>query len=252
MSAEDLKKQIAELAKANEEFRDTERRLTGEVELARAGYRKDLSMQSLIKPWSGDSTSRSVQEFIGLLSEVGACWGWSERELLTIGKAKLEGPAATFIVSKGTIDSFVHLKELLSERFGDISGFEVYEEELRSIVRGRGEKIVEFAERCELLGRRIRVRPDLTGEEAAWWNREADRMVLRGFMKGLTGMVGGQVQVGRPANMKEAVRLALLVEQAFPESRAWETKLVGSLEQEPELSSPGSECRGNNNYPPVL
>jgi hypothetical protein len=36
--------------------------------------------------------------------------------------------------------------------------------------------------------------------------------LLRGFMNGLTGMVGGQVQVGRPANMKEATRLALLVE----------------------------------------
>jgi hypothetical protein len=160
MSAEDLKKQIADLAKAKEEFRYTERRLTRILERARAGYRKDLSMQSLIKPWSGDSTSRSVQEFIGLLSEVGACGGWSERELLTIGKAKLEGLAVAFIASKGTIDSFVRFKEILSERFGDISGFEVYEEELRSIVRGRGEKIVEFTERCELLGRRIRMRPD--------------------------------------------------------------------------------------------
>jgi Zinc knuckle len=241
MSVEDMKKQVADLAKANEEFRDTERRLTGELERARAVSRRDLSMQSLIKPWSGDSTSRSVQEFVDLLSDVGACGGWSERELLTIGRAKLEGPAATFIASQGPIVSFVHLKELLSERFGDLTGYEVYEAELRSIVRGRGEKIVEFAERCELLGRRIRVRPDLTGEEAGWWNREVDKMVLRGFMKGLTGMVGGQVQVGRPANMKEATKLALLVEQAFPESRAGETKLVGSLEQEPELSTETSE-----------
>jgi hypothetical protein len=39
--------------------------------------------------------------------------------------------------------------------------------------------MVELAERCELSGRRIRVRPDLTGDEAGTWNREADKTVLR-------------------------------------------------------------------------
>jgi hypothetical protein len=47
-------------------------------------------------------------------------------------------------------------------------------------------------------------------------------------------MVVGQVQIRRPANMEEAVKLALLVEQAFPDSKA------GSLE--PELFSDTSEC----------
>jgi hypothetical protein len=113
----------------------------------------------------------------------------------------------------------------LPESFGDLAGYEVHE---ASIMRGRGKKMVELAERCELLGRRIRVRPDLTGDEAGTWNMEADKRVLRGFSKGLTGMVGGQVQIERPANMKEAVKLALLVEQAFPESRAGETELIRS------------------------
>jgi hypothetical protein len=45
--------------------------------------------------------------------------------------------------------SFVHIKELLAERFGDISKFKVYEAELRSIVRGQREIIYEFAERCD-------------------------------------------------------------------------------------------------------
>jgi hypothetical protein len=43
---------------------------------------------------------------------VGACGGWSERELLTIGRAKLEGPVAAFIASQGPVDSFVHFEEI--------------------------------------------------------------------------------------------------------------------------------------------
>jgi hypothetical protein len=42
--------------------------------------------------------------------------------LLTIGRAKLEGPVTAFIASQGPVDSFVHFKELLTEKFGDLTG----------------------------------------------------------------------------------------------------------------------------------
>ena len=206
MPVEDLKKQVADLARANQEFRDNERKITGELERARAGTRRDLSLQALIKPRPGDSAFRSVLEFLDLLREVGSCGGWSERELVTIGKAKLEGQAAAFLTSQGQVDSFENLKLVLLERFGDVRGYEAHVAALQSMVRSRGETIVEFGEGCELLGCKIRAQTDLTVEEASWWQKEVAQMVMRAFMEGLKGMVGGQVQVGRPANMKEATK----------------------------------------------
>ena len=93
-------------------------------------------------------------------------------------KGKAGRTATTFLTSQGQVDSFDSLKLVLLERFGDVRGYEARVASFQSMVRSRGETIVEFAERCELLGCKIRARTDLTVEEASWWS-STDSQYLR-------------------------------------------------------------------------
>lgn len=230
MTAESqLRAKLDEVLKLNEEFQKREGELKQQIveletnqpdtKLVVKPPRRDLSLQSLVKPWGGEATARPVEEFLDYLEEVAACGAWDDGDRVRICRLKLQGQAATFVRGaeelRGEV-TFQRLSEVLKERFGDPNTFEYYGRVLQDMSQQSKEKIQEFADRCITVGGKM-ARPTLAGDEGTWWAREVERKVLEAFTRGLTGEVGKQVLFGRPQTLKEAQKMALELEQALQE-----------------------------------
>jgi hypothetical protein len=69
-TVKELQKKIKELSEANAQFKEQETLIKGELERSLFASpvskpsRRDLSLQALLKSWSGDSTSLPIEEFL--------------------------------------------------------------------------------------------------------------------------------------------------------------------------------------------
>ena len=84
---EHLVKQKVKLQRKVEEGDAERRKLEAAVslrsEVGRLG-RKDLSLQSMIKPWGGETSSRPVEEFLDYLEEVAASGAWEDTDRVRV------------------------------------------------------------------------------------------------------------------------------------------------------------------------
>ena len=99
---------------------------------------------------------------------------------------------------------------------------------------------MEFADHCKELAQRVMSKVNNTIAQQIHWEN-AERMCLASFVGGLAGIVGRDVRYAHTKNLREAVNLALAVDEAEKEERRNETFYVRS----DELA--GNSRRGRNN-----
>lgn len=188
--------------------------------------RKDLGLQTLIKPWSGGADAIPVEEFITKFRTVGRTGNWTTGDMEAVCRLKLSGSAAAYIEGHATLsqigEDFEGLAAGLIRRFTDPRAWELREEELRTLLRKPKEGIRDFADRVTEIGRRA-VRPGGTAEETRCLRAEGERRALKAFVRGLGGEVGRTVALENPQDMVAAVDRALEVEstlKGLPEKEA--------------------------------
>ncbi|KAF6216031.1 hypothetical protein GE061_000368 [Apolygus lucorum] len=176
--------------------------------------RKDLGLQSLVKPWSGGSDSLQIEEFIAKLREVGNLGGWDSADLACICRLKLQGTASAFLEGQELLRetrNFEVLVRGLVGRFTDPFEWKRREGELRKLSQKPKETLSEFADRATTTGRRA-VRLGESEEETAWLHREGRRRTLEAFIHGVRGEVGRQLTIEQPDTLERALTRALAIE----------------------------------------
>ena len=163
--------------------------------------RRDLSLQSLVKPWSGLSGSPQIDSVLDQLELSAKCGNWSDEDMANICRLKLEGNAARFGKTVGSVSGeeghYTTLKKSLLLRYGGHKSHEPFARELSREVQSPGDSIHEFAVRCEAYQEKLS-RPALTGERAAFWQEETEQQIMLAFKRGLSGEVGKFVALGKP------------------------------------------------------
>lgn len=226
---EELKKEIEELRQANRVLAAVEQeRGRLEVELKKLQsetggqggndskfQKKDMGLQNLIKPWSGESGSSTVQSFLRELELVAASGAWTEGDKALVCRLKLTGAAALFASGHEAFQeigaTYEQLKTALIERFKEVMTPEQNLLALNAIKQRSGEGVLSFADRCRQLGERtLTGAGDLT--QRAWERRHTERIVLTAFIQGLAGEAGRQLRYHPPRDLQEATRMAATIE----------------------------------------
>lgn len=127
--------------------------MTGpEVELSKLPGRrkKDLSLQSMIAPWSGEEGSIPVGDFLNGLELVAATGGWEESDKALVLRMRLRGQAAAFLTSRRELQrldtSYKDIEKALLHRFQDTSRPEDYLLQLHTLRQEQREsaKVLEI------------------------------------------------------------------------------------------------------------
>jgi len=118
---------------------------------------------------------------------------------------------------------------------------------LQTARQGRNEGPMEFAGRCKELAQRVMSK--VNNPIAKLIIREnAARMCVARFVTSLSWVVGCQVRYAHPKSLREAVNLALAMDEAEKKERRNQTCYTGSDESAGQLPrSPGNSRRGRNN-----
>ena len=97
------------------------------------------------------------------------------------------------------------------DRFSDKLPDQYYYTRLQDAAQGRDESAEEFGDRCRKLCQRTIRKVQDEGVQRII-NEEAEHRLLAGYIHGLRGAVGQQVQFQMPCTMEQAVKLAVTVE----------------------------------------
>lgn len=232
--SEEVLRELEELRRANREFQEyrasmeAERgRLTSEMESLRLNanrrvnlspqpVRKDLGLQSLIKPWSGETGASSVEEFLNNIEMVAATGHWEDVDKRMICRLKLSGPAAACVDAHPELSTpeatFSQFKEVLKRRF---IGEEDPQRSLLALNTARqrsGESSRSFGDRCRMLGLKALLKT-ADPQESAWARKQMDRTVLAAFVRGLLGEAATTLQIFPPKDLDEAMKIVERYEQ---------------------------------------
>lgn len=235
---EALRREVEELRRANRELQtlDEERlRMEGELTTLRTmvgtdgpslaserestGHsgRREMGLQALIKPWSGETGAPPAKDFLNEIEMVAESGAWTDHDKRLICKLKTTGAAAVFVSShpifSAAVSSFEDYKRAILERFQDHRTPEQNLLALNSVSQRRGEGVREFADRCRQLGE-FATSHSGSGEQKQWERNFMERVVLAAFIQGLAGEPGRQLRFHPPTGLAEAVKRAHLVEEA--------------------------------------
>lgn len=213
------------LAEKGRELEELQGRLTGlstsgREEMAlpetRVLGKRELGLQSLVKPWSGDNNSPPVEAFLKEISMVAESGHWEDADKKMVCKLKATGPAAQFIAGHPVFSSetatFEEYKKALLERFRELLSPEQNLLALNSLRQERGETVRAFADRCRQVGERTLT---LKGDETKllWEREQLEKLVTTAFINGLLGEIGRQLRYRPPSNLAEAIYTAAIVER---------------------------------------
>lgn len=117
---------------------------------------RDLSLQTLIRPWGGGILEEPVETFLTNFSLVANNGGWTEAEQLMICRLKLTGAAANCIAGHPELleatATFTDLEAILKQRFTGTATPEELLLALNSVEQLPEEDAQQFADRCRKLG----------------------------------------------------------------------------------------------------
>lgn len=172
--------------------------------------RRDLSLQSLIKPFTGDASGPPVDEFlrnIKLASETGH---WEEADRKLICRLKVTGTAATCLDSYPELFEpgvgFAEVERVLRERFGRTQEPQQYLLELMTTTQRPEETARAFADRCRILGQRAMPTQTAPGQRD-WARAQMDQTILTSFIRGLKGQAAMMLKLYPPANLEAAIKI---------------------------------------------
>lgn len=184
---------------------------------------KDLAVGNLIKPWKGEASDVSVEDFLSHADKAAELGGWSEPDKIKLISLKLEGAAAAFLSSSVDLQSptvtYKEFKDALIERFKSRQPDQFYYAQLQTARQARNETVEAFADRCKKLNLgTIRKHGDARVQQVI--QEEADRRLLAAFTSGLHGNVGVQVRYKMPTTFADALHHAVTVSAIDRESKS--------------------------------
>uniref|UniRef100_T1I2C9 CCHC-type domain-containing protein n=1 Tax=Rhodnius prolixus TaxID=13249 RepID=T1I2C9_RHOPR len=215
------------------------------------GVKRDLSLQSLIMPWSGDISDRPIDQFLQNFSLVAERGGWSEADKIMICRLKLKGAAADCVACRPELllptATFVDMVDVIRTRFVGEATPEQKLLELNSLEQLSGEDARQFADRCRQVGEKT-LPISASVVEAGWARAQLERILMAAYIKGLKGEPSRQLQYDPPKTFHEAVARASRIEQVRVKSTSpreiWAVQgssgLEGKTTVEPQRS--GSMC----------
>lgn len=213
-----LRLRVKELELANQQFAERDQLSAAEPSKRGEGYlpRKDMSLQAMVSPWSGEEGSIPVAEFVRGIELVAESGHWEERDKALVLRMRLKGQAASFLASRLDLQeaevSYDLLKQALIGRFRDELSPQHHLLLLNTMSQSKGEGVRAFADRCRAAGQRALPR-DLAEDEVIGARKQIERVVLTAFMNGLRGEMGRSLRVSPPSDLEEAINRATLVER---------------------------------------
>jgi hypothetical protein len=233
-----------QLAKLHLEFQHLQSRLQTST--------KDLSLVSLVPKWAGTTNSSPLHEFFESIESASRIGNWSGDDMVRIATLKLTDTARLFFNASPALHSpdvtWEALKAAFLDRFRDPRTDQFHFSQLQSAKQRRGEAHQDFADRCRRLAQNITPQvADPTAQRL--YNEQADRFLLASYVSGLIGTPGTQVRYALPRTLKEAIKIAVTVEQAELQVRKGDAFYLDSEEMEPRYSrtftrGPRGENRG--------
>lgn len=229
-----LRERVRELEEANQLFeklqREEEKKKVVQPD-ERAVARKEMALQTMVAPWSGEPSDIPVEEFLRGVELVAESGNWEDRDKALVTRMRLKGQAAAFLASRDDLIetgvTYARLKEALVDRFQDQTTPQQYLLQLSGISQGAAEGVRAFADRCRALGQRS-LEKDLPEGERLGARNQVTRLVLTAFMAGLRGEAGRSLRVNPPQTLEEAVARASLVEREEGSKRRVDVfRLVG-------------------------
>lgn len=177
-----------------------------------AAPRKSFDLVNSIESFSGERPE-ALSHFFESIENVSVLNHWDEGDMLRVAKLKLTGAALQFIRTedRGNLTTYAGLRASLIGRFSDKAPSHCYFQQLSVIQQRRGETIEAFADRVRLLNEKT-IRVTDNDEVNRALREEADRRALDAFVRGLTGNVGEQTRLKLPTSLREAITLAIAIE----------------------------------------
>jgi hypothetical protein len=178
---------------------------------------RDKSLVALIPKWTGTDKEVPLEEFLEAVEIAARLVNWTEADMVQIIILRLIDSARVFY--EGNLDLhnkqiiWADFKAIFQQRFRDVRTDQFHFTQLETASQRNDESIQEFADMCRTLAyKTIPHVEDPVKREA--YQEQAERMLLTSFTAGLFGTPGKQARYAAPSDMKEALKIALSVEQA--------------------------------------
>lgn len=174
-----------------------------------------LPAVSFIPSFAGKS-QENVNTFLQNVKDTGRVCAWPDEFLLNVTRMKLVGDARSYVESVESLrnaTNFSTLETGLAERYSDKRSPSYYRDKLSTLRQKHGEEFEAFADRIRAVSCKTYimssdpVRNDVLLEEAEL--RSIDT-----FIRGIDPKIGGEIKISSPRTLHEAVRLAMLREEA--------------------------------------
>ncbi|KAH6938012.1 hypothetical protein HPB50_006386 [Hyalomma asiaticum] len=169
-----------------------------------------------VPSFTGDGTGSTIEDFLRILEQVGRLGGWSDTEVIGIGRCKMAGAAFDFAWRDENVAAAVtysEFKTLALKRF-DTEPMSSKIEKFWNAKQNAGEEVRSFAERLRILG--TATLGIVSGEDPAktQLRREIlEEELLSRFTAGLRDPVRRFVLSHEPRTFEEAVEVAAREEQ---------------------------------------
>ncbi|KAH6925599.1 hypothetical protein HPB50_007980 [Hyalomma asiaticum] len=175
-----------------------------------------LMLINTVPSFTGDGTGSTIEDFLRILEQVGRLGGWSDTEMIGIGRCKMAGAAFDFAWRDENVAAAVtysEFKTLALKRF-DTEPTSSKIEKFWNAKQNAGEEVRSFGERLRILGKATL--GIVGGEDPAktQLRREIlEEELLSRFTAGLRDPVRRFVLSHEPRTFKEAVEVAAREEQ---------------------------------------
>lgn len=170
---------------------------------------------NFIATFSGKN-NENVESFLQNIRDVGRLCQWPDGFLVNVLRLKLMGDARTFVESVAALRDATHFEVLaqgLIQRFTDKRGTSYYRDQLSTMRQKAGEGYDAYADRIRSIScKTYTLTGDAVRNEVLL--EEAEARAVDVFIRGIDPQIGGEVKVSSPTTLHEAVRLAMLREEA--------------------------------------
>ena len=201
---------------------------------------KALSLISLVPKWAGPEASCSLHDFLEAVEIAALVGNWSETDRVRIAALKLTDTARQFYSTntdlRSTDVTWETFKKAFKDRFKDQRGDQFNYLQLQTAKQQKG-GVQSFADHVRALVQKIQSKR--TDPTSLMYKENLDRMHLAAYMSGLIGSPGTQVHFRLIDTLEEAVRIAVVVEQAERKGDAFYVE-----GREGDFRSPKSSFRG--------
>jgi hypothetical protein len=172
--------------------------------------------------WSGPESAATLDEFFASIETSGKLGRWEENDLREITVLRLKGAAKLFYQGCTELHSeqrsWQAFKDAFRWRYRDVRTDHYHFTKLQTARQAKNESPQEFADRCRAVAQKVMGKSDDPQIQRVH-QENADRMLLASFVSGLRGVPGRQVRFANPQDLEQALRIAIMVQEAERQER---------------------------------